>query len=232
MPALKSLEGQPATVAFCPVANLLATGTMAGALDASFDTASRLDVRFWFRREGGRERGKEGGCVVRARARPSARARATTCSARPPCLDHQARALSRLLREWQQQPSLRGQGSRARVCDRRSCFPPSPSLSCVAPRPLGKTHPLPAARTKTNNITPHHTTPLQHTQIYYVDMSSGEEQLRLAASVQAPERFNRLVWGAGPAPPAGAPTNPLPVSWFGLMEVGAPWPDPDACAND
>jgi hypothetical protein len=46
MPALKTIEGQPATVAFCPVANLLATGTMAGALDASFDTASRLDVRF------------------------------------------------------------------------------------------------------------------------------------------------------------------------------------------
>lgn len=44
MVALKQIEGQSVTVAFCPVAGLLATGTMAGALDASFDTASRLDV--------------------------------------------------------------------------------------------------------------------------------------------------------------------------------------------
>lgn len=43
MPSLKVVD-RSATVAFCPVAGLLATGTMAGALDASFDTASRLEV--------------------------------------------------------------------------------------------------------------------------------------------------------------------------------------------
>ena len=44
MPVLKSVD-RSATVAFCPVAPLLAAGTVAGAIDMSFSTSSVLEVR-------------------------------------------------------------------------------------------------------------------------------------------------------------------------------------------
>ena len=46
MPALKRLE-RSATVGFCPQAGFMAAGTVAGAIDMSFSTASTLDVRGW-----------------------------------------------------------------------------------------------------------------------------------------------------------------------------------------
>lgn len=48
MTVLKQVE-RSATVAFCPHANLLAMGTVAGAIDMSFSTSSVLEVcdLFW-----------------------------------------------------------------------------------------------------------------------------------------------------------------------------------------
>jgi protein transport protein SEC31 len=44
--------------------------------------------------------------------------------------------------------------------------------------------------------------------IFSLDLASGSEAPKLAGTVAAPERFNRLAWGAAPRDPAS-----MPVSW-------------------